>query len=602
MTWTDKEQLDWLQAKIPEYHVHQASKTVRKFWPVLYAAWFKEFPHTEDIDKLGPAQKGKSRRKARKAAREKGGPPDQRERLKQWFNNNGRATAKSGGGRKKLLKLIKKPTRKLADYQMYSQMFYDDKLREPIDTEWDKYLAGLPEGETAISKLVFINQQAKLMLKKEPAEVKAMVEKARAGTGDVSGDEDDKDDESSNEESEKEGDGDGEGDGDAPRRSKSRKARNATPRSGKARVAELEAYADAIECLPATASTLVDEILAQTGWVCTMIFGGPLPRDKGKIMSYAVHATHADSQTFAIWHPDFKEGVQAPAIRDAFCIAKAKEESRESSTLPPASGVPSSSKQQEVVESGVQDPKLPPATPPADGTELEANGPGDNATAEQETSPPAPEATADITADVSKNSKAKKGRLTEAEILREENIKRNRALLDELDLHHALHFPKTKTKPKPTRVRKRKADAELPEVTRKSARLRRNESDAMSESEKSEKGDGEEEDEDVDEESRAKDNDDSEKTRQPDEVVENGAKAAVGTSSSGPDVEKGTEARTGGPGVSSEPPPTSKSSSSSLPHPPPPSTASGSPEASVPPPTCSTAPLHTSGGTYIIMS
>ncbi|KAI0054988.1 hypothetical protein BV25DRAFT_1843276 [Artomyces pyxidatus] len=382
--WATAAQLEWMRGRLPDYRTAQATRKVKEFWPVLYSTWFGEWPETDDLGK-DPVK----------------GMPDQRTRLKQWFNNHLRATSGLAGGapRGKVLNLIGKPKRKRADYQVYQKLYWEDKLKIPIEAAWDKYLAELPDNEEAKSEIVFRNEKAREMLLEECDEVKAKVQKVRNGDESDDGEGDDED-----------GDGHDE-----------------DVTGEKAHKAQLLAYRDAIERLPATAEKIVDKILAQTGW------------------------------TFATAYPDFKKKVQAPfrdylhrvypaARQKEFLLAELESTSRENSCKPDT-------------------PKN------ADG----ATNMDESTTDVEKVVAPETTGESPSPSQVSAAKKTRARRLTPAELEREKNIKRNQALLDELGVRHALHFPPKEAKTRATRKRKADGidDESSEQTVRKSQRLKK---------------------------------------------------------------------------------------------------------------------------------
>ncbi|KAI0055346.1 hypothetical protein BV25DRAFT_1815718 [Artomyces pyxidatus] len=188
--WATAAQLEWMREHLPEYRTAQAMRKVKEFWPVLYSAWFGKWPGTDDLGKE-PVK----------------GLPDQCTRLKQWFNNHSRATSGLAGGssRGRVLNLIGKPKRKRADYQVYQKLYWEEKLKAPIEAAWEKYLEELPDDEEAKSEIVFHNQKARELLLKESDEVKARVQKVR--NGDELLDDNDSDNDSDNDNDNAEDDG-----------------------------------------------------------------------------------------------------------------------------------------------------------------------------------------------------------------------------------------------------------------------------------------------------------------------------------------------------------------------------------------------------------
>lgn len=48
MTWATKEQLDFLNTKLPAFRQHQVRRTTQAFWDPLYKDWFAQWPLTHD--------------------------------------------------------------------------------------------------------------------------------------------------------------------------------------------------------------------------------------------------------------------------------------------------------------------------------------------------------------------------------------------------------------------------------------------------------------------------------------------------------------------------------------------------------------------------
>ena len=115
------------------------------------------------------------------------------QRIKQWFNNHSRSTA-SGETRGKVLDLTKHRSRKLGVAQVYSQLYYDEKLRDITATRWETYrTTTLANPPTATDKrtqqklddvknltaapLWFRNEVVRDCFEEETAAVKAEVER-----------------------------------------------------------------------------------------------------------------------------------------------------------------------------------------------------------------------------------------------------------------------------------------------------------------------------------------------------------------------------------------------------------------------------------------
>lgn len=49
-SWATLEQIRWLVSWLQEYILAQQTHTLHKFWPRLFAAWFKEYPLPQPTD------------------------------------------------------------------------------------------------------------------------------------------------------------------------------------------------------------------------------------------------------------------------------------------------------------------------------------------------------------------------------------------------------------------------------------------------------------------------------------------------------------------------------------------------------------------------
>lgn len=58
------------------------------------------------------------------------------QRLAQWYNNHSR-TSSSGEGKKKILDLGRRKKKMLPDWQAYSRLYYDDRIKATVDREWE---------------------------------------------------------------------------------------------------------------------------------------------------------------------------------------------------------------------------------------------------------------------------------------------------------------------------------------------------------------------------------------------------------------------------------------------------------------------------------
>jgi len=51
--WKTKEQVDYMLSHWPDYTAHQTSKTLDRFWPLVYDGWYKRWPITPTSEQIG---------------------------------------------------------------------------------------------------------------------------------------------------------------------------------------------------------------------------------------------------------------------------------------------------------------------------------------------------------------------------------------------------------------------------------------------------------------------------------------------------------------------------------------------------------------------
>ncbi|KAI0039999.1 hypothetical protein FA95DRAFT_1612142 [Auriscalpium vulgare] len=173
------------------------------------------------------------------------GPPI-RIRLKQWFNNKSRSANSGGSGSgKKVLDLTGRATRRLAPYQTYQTLYWTAKLQQVIEPKWTEYLATTP-GAKASGALAFPQAFDK-------------------GVGqDVEED------------------------------------------ASEERLRECQ---DAIDMLQRSLVTAMRVIYRQTGYMASILVGGPTPAAGGKIQSYSIH-TSSNDRSFNESYAGFAEHVE----------------------------------------------------------------------------------------------------------------------------------------------------------------------------------------------------------------------------------------------------------------------------------------------------
>ncbi|TDL13702.1 hypothetical protein BD410DRAFT_734978 [Rickenella mellea] len=159
--WTSSEQEDWLATQVPDYWTSQQNKTVKDFFAAVETGFYRKWPFVPEGEK-GPGATLKGHKK----------------RLRQWFANN----AKKGGanrGRCKILRLRGLPRIKAA-YQVYSDLYYKDKLKAMVDESYAEHEeAAREEGTKPEKKIAFRNRLVMQAFEDETDQVKEEVEKAR---------------------------------------------------------------------------------------------------------------------------------------------------------------------------------------------------------------------------------------------------------------------------------------------------------------------------------------------------------------------------------------------------------------------------------------
>jgi hypothetical protein len=119
-----------------------------------------------------------------------------KQRIKQWYNNHTRGDTSAPGEHRRVLDLNTKPKRQLLDWQIYSTLYYKDKLKDLIQTEWQsKYLEDHPDHdlETAIptAPMAYRNEKTREYFEAETEEVKKQVKESRKTDQSASGEDQD---------------------------------------------------------------------------------------------------------------------------------------------------------------------------------------------------------------------------------------------------------------------------------------------------------------------------------------------------------------------------------------------------------------------------
>jgi hypothetical protein len=184
----------------------------------------------------------------------------------------------STGNHKKPLNLSKRQTKKLPRVQAYSRLYYEKRLKPITDARWEQYITENPEMKSKKGeRLRHRNVVLKELLDAETDDVKAEVERRRE-EGIMSGDEDLVESE------------DDEGDGldtvEKERRTKASLLQRYLffRRCFFVIGGDLTGYCRAQNRLRVSIESVLDEVEKETGFIGTVILGGPEPRCGGDLV------------------------------------------------------------------------------------------------------------------------------------------------------------------------------------------------------------------------------------------------------------------------------------------------------------------------------
>ena len=195
--WTTEAQHELLSSYLPRYMVAKAKpgqKGFDEFWPVVLSEWFKQWP----LPELTQSQldQGMTTEKQLEVQKLVGGACSHFkqlnlthiiQRLTQWYNNHTR-TSSSGEGKKKVLDLGGRKRKMLPDWQAYSRLYYDDRIKATVDREWQEEIRKQNENEgdgttqNLLSKVANVRFRAVItqrLFANESPEIKENVEKYR---------------------------------------------------------------------------------------------------------------------------------------------------------------------------------------------------------------------------------------------------------------------------------------------------------------------------------------------------------------------------------------------------------------------------------------
>lgn len=183
--WASQDQTEFLWTFISEYYkINKGDKNYGPFWTDLREKWFEQYPEHEvcfpdkEVNDLRPAEQAQLTESIQE--RIKVSVAFWRhiiwlswdvQQLKTWFRwrVNPRASA---GGRRGRLEPFEERTRQLKDYEMYSKLYYDEKIK-PLVEEVENELGSveLSKGE----KLNLRKRIARDLYEGEDEDVKELV-------------------------------------------------------------------------------------------------------------------------------------------------------------------------------------------------------------------------------------------------------------------------------------------------------------------------------------------------------------------------------------------------------------------------------------------
>ncbi|KAG6863523.1 hypothetical protein C0991_005311, partial [Blastosporella zonata] len=224
------EQKEFLEARMPDYLKHQAAGTLEMFWSCLLRAWLERWKETVPED-VSPAEHDKIEGALIKS---------QKAKLKVWYQNNSKAKGKANTTSKALTLALNPPKvgRCLKASEVYSRKHYAEKIRPKVEAELES-MEDPPKFPIGI-----IQRHIHQVWCEEDNEVcHAVIEEMSA---------------SSSQEKEK---------------LCADSSCDRTPQE----------LAAAIKCLPDAIQTLNNSLSKQTGWVWTILGGGPDPAFDGRV-------------------------------------------------------------------------------------------------------------------------------------------------------------------------------------------------------------------------------------------------------------------------------------------------------------------------------
>ncbi|KAG6836418.1 hypothetical protein H0H93_008159 [Arthromyces matolae] len=214
--WATEDQLTFLDSYFPKYVHHQSNNSLTKFWPIFEQKWFKEFPVTSEM--------------------EPGFIAKQKKRIKEWFQNKSQATKRGKNASSLALDLgAPKTSRPPRVLEEYSRVCYDKKIKQNVESR-------LEMEDRPRRTLKIVLDEIKASWEQESEEFRReIIEKTARKSLEMKAKQDEQDHEE--------------------------KPANRSPQE----------YATNIQGIPVLMTKLGAALKEQTGWVWTILGGGPDP-------------------------------------------------------------------------------------------------------------------------------------------------------------------------------------------------------------------------------------------------------------------------------------------------------------------------------------
>ncbi|KAG6914349.1 hypothetical protein DXG01_000900 [Tephrocybe rancida] len=259
--WTTEQQTTFLLALVANYLGYQKDNKISRFWVILYKKWFKEWSVSLSDDAQIPLEERE---------RQKGIEMDAiKKKLREWFRNHARTLKKANKSDKALtLELTTKSSRRLQATEVYARKHYDTKIKPLLKEE----LEALDEAPRY--RIGLVKKSIKKAWDAESDEVKrSILDEVEAAK-------------------------------EVP------EAQLTPPNT----VRTPQQYQSAIDCIPDAMEKLHDSLTEQTGWVWTILGGGPDPSfPGGEPRSVAFNfGKNFLKQLFKAWHDDWEEHISKP--------------------------------------------------------------------------------------------------------------------------------------------------------------------------------------------------------------------------------------------------------------------------------------------------